>query len=143
MTNVSYITPGYIEALRLPVRRGRAFADSDHRDSVPVAIVNEEFVRRYYKGQDVVGLHILTAGGRREIVGVVGNARGTSSGLGGDGSPLITRLSLRAGDSTARVNLGCCHVVSPSGSSPSGPIAGLPTAPQSIAAVDPCSRFPS
>ena len=41
-------------------------------DSLPVAIVNEEFVQRYYKGQDVVGLHIRVAGGPREIVGVVG-----------------------------------------------------------------------
>ncbi len=83
MTNVSYITPGYVEALRLPVRTGRAFADADRADSVPVAIVSEEFVRRYYKGQEAVGLHIRIAGADREIVGVVANARATASGLGG------------------------------------------------------------
>jgi predicted lysophospholipase L1 biosynthesis ABC-type transport system permease subunit len=56
---------------------------------VPVALVNEEFVRRFYKNRDVVGLHLHISGADREIVGVVGNARATSSGLGGDGSPLI------------------------------------------------------
>jgi predicted permease len=88
-TNVSYITPGYLEALRLPLRRGRAFTDADGRRSSPVAIVNEEFVRRFYKDRDVLGLHIRVVGADREIVGVVGNARATASGLGGDGSPLI------------------------------------------------------
>lgn len=89
-TNLSYVTPGYIDALRLPVRQGRAFSEADRAASLPVAIVNEEFVRRYYKGRDVVGLHLRIAGGEREIVGVLGNARASSSGLGGDGSPLIT-----------------------------------------------------
>lgn len=88
-TNVSYITPGLVEALRLPLRKGRAFVESDRADAVPVAIVNDEFVRRYYRDQEVIGLHIRIAGAEREIVGVVGNARATSSGLGGNGEPLI------------------------------------------------------
>jgi predicted permease len=88
-TNVSYVTPGYLEALRVPLRKGRAFAEADQAESMPVAIVNEEFVRRFYKDKDVIGLHIRVAGAPREIVGVVGNARASSSGLGGDGSPLI------------------------------------------------------
>ncbi len=89
MTNVSYITPGYVEALRLPVRRGRTFTEADRADSAPVAFVNEEFVRRYYRDRDVLGLHVRIVGAVREIVGVVGNARATASGLGGDSSPLI------------------------------------------------------
>jgi hypothetical protein len=92
-TNVSYVTPGFIEALRLPIVEGRSFTESDHSNSQPVVIVNEEFVRRFYKDQDVVGLHLKVAlrpgDAPRLIVGVVGNARATSSGLGGDGSPLI------------------------------------------------------
>jgi len=71
------------------VRRGRLFADSDRAASAPVVIVNEEFARKFYKGADIVGRHIRVAGAEREIVGVVGNARATSSGLGGDDSPLI------------------------------------------------------
>ena len=141
MTNLSYITPGYIEALRLPIRKGRGFSDSDNATSAPVAIVNEEFVRRYYRDQDVVGLHILTAGARREIVGVVGNARATSSGLGGDGAPLITPFVVYVPASqTARVNLKMLHTwFSPSWVvRSSGPVAGVPEAiRQSIAAVDP------
>lgn len=89
-TNVSYITPGYFEALRVPLRAGRTFTEADTADSMPVAIVNDQFIRRFYKGQNVVGLHIAVAGATREIIGVVGGTRATSSGLGGDGSPLPT-----------------------------------------------------
>ena len=88
-TNVSYVTSGYMEALRLPLRRGRPFGERDREGAMPVAIVNEEFARKYYKGADVIGLHIRIAGADREIVGIVGNARATSSGLGGDSGPLI------------------------------------------------------
>jgi predicted permease len=83
MTNLSYVTPGYVEALRVPVRKGRAFTGRDGAEAPPVAIVSERFVERYYRGQDIVGQHIRIAGGVREIVGVVANARATSSGLGG------------------------------------------------------------
>lgn len=89
MTNLSYVTPGYLEALRLPIRRGRAFTDADSSTAMAVAIVNDEFVRRFYNNQDVVGLHIRVAGGPRQIVGVVGNARSASSGLAGASGPVI------------------------------------------------------
>ncbi len=141
MTNLSYITPGYIEALRLPLRQGRAFADSDRADSAPVAIVNEEFVRRYYKGQEVLGLHIRVAGSPREIIGVVASARATSSGLGGDGSPLISPFVVYVpATQTAGGFLRQVHVwFSPSWViRSSGPITGLAEGlRQSVAAVDP------
>jgi predicted permease len=93
-TNISYVTPGYMEAIKLPIRRGRLFTDADTTTSVPVVIVNEEFVRRvfkadFYKGLDPVGLHIRVAGAERQIVGIVGNARGTASGLAGARGPII------------------------------------------------------
>jgi predicted permease len=141
MTNLSYITPGYVEALRLPIRRGRAFADSDRADSAPVAIVNEEFVRRYYKGQEAVGLHIRIAGADREIVGVVANARATASGLGGEAAPLITPFVVYV--PAAQTGGGLFKLVhtwfSPSWVVRSfGPIAGVAGGVrQAVAAVDP------
>jgi predicted permease len=141
MTNLSYVTPGYVEALRLPIRQGRAFADSDRAESAPVAIVNEEFVRRYYKGQNVVGRHIRVAGSPREIVGVVANARATSSGLGGDGSPLISPFVVYVpATQTGGGFLKQVHVwFSPSWViRSSGPIPGLAEGlRQTVAAVDP------
>ena len=46
-----------------------------------MAIVNEEFIHRFYKDQTVIGRHIAVAGDRT-IIGVVGNTRATSSGFG-------------------------------------------------------------
>ena len=50
-SNVSYITPGYIEALRLPLRRGRAFSERDRDGPTPVAIVNEGFGKELLQGR--------------------------------------------------------------------------------------------
>ena len=140
MTNVSYVTPGYVEALRLPLRKGRAITEDDRADSPPVVVVNEEFVERYYKGKEIVGLHIRLAGAQREIVGVVGNARATSSGLGGDGSPLVTPfVAYIPATQTAGGFFKQVHMwFSPSWVvRSSGPIAGLPSAlRQSVATVD-------
>jgi predicted permease len=141
MTNETYITPGYLEALRLPIRKGRAFTDADRADSPPVVIVNDEFVRRFYKGQDVVGLHIRVSGGAREIVGVVGTARATSSGLAGGDSPIISPYVVYV--PATQTTSGAFKLVhgwfSPSWViRSSGSIAGLPQAVrQAVAAVDP------
>jgi predicted permease len=141
MTNVSYITPGYVEALRLPLRRGRVFTDADQSGSAPVVIVNEEFGRRYYKGQDIVGLHIRLGGIAREIVGIVGTARGTSSGLAGGDSPLVTPyvMYLPATQTSGEMMRMVHTWFSPSWVvRSSGPVAGLPEGiRQSVAAVDP------
>jgi predicted permease len=93
MANVSYITPGYFDALKVAVTQGRDFSSVDQASSVPVAIVNEEFARRYYGGNaSGVGRHIgvIVRGERREVVGVVGNTRTTTSGYEGYGDPLVT-----------------------------------------------------
>ncbi len=87
-TNVTYITPGYLQALRLQVRAGRDLTDADRAGGEGVAIVNEEFIHRFYKDQTVIGRHIAVAGDRT-IVGVVGNTRATSSGFGSYHGPLV------------------------------------------------------
>jgi predicted permease len=91
--NVSYVTQGYFEALKVTVVQGRDFSPADQAGSMPVAIVNEEFARRYYGGNaSAVGRHIGGIGRaeRREVVGVVGNTRTTTSGYAGYSDPLVT-----------------------------------------------------
>jgi putative ABC transport system permease protein len=75
----------YFQTVAMPLLRGRFFADSDRLDSKPVAIVNERFVEKYFRGQDPVGKQIRPAWSvtdqppqMREIVGVVGNAKNIS-----------------------------------------------------------------
>ena len=71
-TNVTYVTPGYFEALRVRLVRGRLFTDSDRQGSQPVAIINEAFARRFLKDDDPLGRHL---GQNREIVGIVADVQ--------------------------------------------------------------------
>jgi predicted permease len=52
------VSPGYFDALGIPILRGRAFNDRDRVDSVPVAVINQEMTRQYFAGQDALGKRI-------------------------------------------------------------------------------------
>ena len=73
-------TDGYIEAMGERIVRGRAFAPGDHLTGQLVALVNEEFVHRYWPHRDPIGGRIRIGGGDPSrpwvtVVGVVGNVR--------------------------------------------------------------------
>jgi predicted permease len=75
MTNATYVSPGFFDVMRIPIRRGRAFTAGDRADSSPVAIVSDAFVRLYFKGENPVGRRIAVAGAAREIVGQAGDVQ--------------------------------------------------------------------
>jgi predicted permease len=66
---------GFFEALRIPILRGRAFAEGDRPGAPLVAIVNETFARRYWPGQDPLGRRISVRGEEGPFLEVVGVAR--------------------------------------------------------------------
>jgi putative ABC transport system permease protein len=72
---IRFVTPGYFDAMAIPIRRGRDIAASDNRDRQFVAVVSESFVKRYWPGEDPLGRHFTFASGDREVVGVVANVR--------------------------------------------------------------------
>jgi len=77
----SRVNPGFFEALQIEVVGGRAFAATDTADSLDVAIVNEELVRRFFADAEPLGRRIRWPGAQEEedrtfeIVGVVGDAK--------------------------------------------------------------------
>ncbi len=79
--SLSYVVqPDYINVLKLPLKSGRFFNGHDDERSPAVAIVDEEFARKYFSGQDPIGKRVhmshLEMGGDGkmfEIVGVVGH----------------------------------------------------------------------
>ncbi|MCL5744631.1 MAG: ABC transporter permease, partial [Acidobacteria bacterium] len=79
MTTLCYVTPEYFRTLRIPLLRGRVFADGDRPQSKLVAVVNESFVQEYLCGQETLGSHIAFRfridREPREIVGVVGDVQ--------------------------------------------------------------------
>src|ERR1043165_235908 len=69
-------TPGYFDAMGMPVLKGRAFTDSDTETSQPVAIVDERLARMYSPQDDLVGKRLrLGDGPWVSIVGVVPNVK--------------------------------------------------------------------
>ncbi len=71
-------SPGLIDALGIPMLRGRFFTDDDNATSPPVAVVNHAFVNKYLSRQDPIG-HTLSMGKGRfseiRIVGVIGDMK--------------------------------------------------------------------
>ena len=66
-----FVTPGYFEAMGIPIRRGRGFSAVDIATNPRVIIVNETLARRAFPGEDPIGL-VTTRG---TIVGTIGDVR--------------------------------------------------------------------
>jgi putative ABC transport system permease protein len=74
------VTPEFFHALGVPLIQGRNFSEHDDRESRPVAIVSEGFVRRFFANRTAIGKRVKQSGpgyGNKwmEIVGVVGNVK--------------------------------------------------------------------
>jgi predicted permease len=67
------VDEGYFGTMGIPILRGRGFLASDTAEAPRVAIVNKQFAKHYWPGEDAVGKHIRLdsrAGTPVEIVGV-------------------------------------------------------------------------
>ncbi|HKV62764.1 MAG TPA: ABC transporter permease [Candidatus Acidoferrum sp.] len=74
------VSANYLQNFGIPVVRGRAFTAADNETTAPVAIVNEAFVKRFFKaGEDPLdqhfGLDFPEYAGTFRIVGVVRDAK--------------------------------------------------------------------
>jgi putative ABC transport system permease protein len=69
------ISPGWADALKIPLLSGRDFRKSDTIQDA--AIVNETFARQYFGAQNPLGKRFAMQGvpGSLQVVGVIGNAR--------------------------------------------------------------------
>lgn len=71
-------SPGYFDALGIPLLRGRSFNSADElQDNEPVGLVTRSLAERYWPGQDPIGRRISLDGGQNwgRIIGVVGDVR--------------------------------------------------------------------
>jgi predicted permease len=72
-------TAGLVDALGIPMRRGRFFTEDDTGNAPAVVVINQAFVDKYLPGQDPIG-HILSMAkkGRfaeMHIIGVIGDMK--------------------------------------------------------------------
>jgi predicted permease len=65
------VTPRYFETMRMPLVQGRDFTLRDDMSAPKRAVVNEDFVRRYFADGRPLGQHISIESDDIEIIGVV------------------------------------------------------------------------
>ncbi len=73
------VMPGFFETLGAKIVQGRSIEEQDNATARPIAVVNEAFVRRFFKNQNPIGQHFgmdrIQYAGKFEIVGVVHDIR--------------------------------------------------------------------
>src|SRR5579884_451971 len=73
------VMPGFFETIGAKVVQGRSIEEQDTATTRPVAVVNEAFVRRFFKHESPIGRHFgidrIQYAGKFEIVGVVRDIR--------------------------------------------------------------------
>jgi predicted permease len=88
---IAAVTPGYFEALRIPLRAGRALSDMDRDSTTGVVLINEAFARQYWPGISPIGKRVKFGFQRapveRLVVGVVADVR--REGLDKDAVPTL------------------------------------------------------
>jgi predicted permease len=106
----NYVTARFFDCFKVPLVRGRVFTDRDDAASLPVVIVNQSFVRRFFKDQDPIGQRLIIGTGMgpnfaqppRQIVGIVGDAR--DGGLNNDPQPATFVPLSQVGDAYMALN---------------------------------------
>jgi predicted permease len=104
-----FVSPGYFEAFRIPLVRGRYFTRQDTGNADQVVIINEEFARKYWPKQDPLGQRMVIGKGLgpqfeegpRQIVGIVGSV--TEAGLSHGVQPVMYVPQAQSTDGITRL----------------------------------------
>jgi putative ABC transport system permease protein len=94
-TDWRFVSPGYFKAMRIPLLRGREFADADMPSTAPLTvIVSQTTAQRFWGATDPIGRILHRQGDlarQYTVVGVVGDVR--HSTLATESPPSITQAS--------------------------------------------------
>jgi len=72
---INNVLPGYFETLRIPLLRGRYFAEQDRPGSEPVALIDETLAKQFSGGVDPIGQQLKMPWGSFTIAGIVGGIK--------------------------------------------------------------------
>jgi putative ABC transport system permease protein len=75
---VRMFTPGYMEAMHIPLVRGRQLDDGDIGGRPPVVVISQAMARQFWPHEDPIGKRLTLSffpGIAREVVGVVGDVK--------------------------------------------------------------------
>ena len=90
----NYVTPGYFETLRIPIKRGRTFNDSDNESAPKVAVINETMAKKFWPNRDAVGRRFKSKDNEQkwvdiEVIGIVQDSK--YKGIVEDPMPFLYR----------------------------------------------------
>jgi predicted permease len=88
------VSANYLQNFSIPIRRGRGFTSADNETTANVAVVNEAFVKRFFKSDEDplnqhFGLDLPENAGTFRIVGIVGDAKFAGWGLRRPARPMF------------------------------------------------------
>jgi predicted permease len=71
----SSVSPDYLDAMKIPLLKGRYFSAHDNRSSANVVILSADLARQLWPNDDPIGKQVNVAGltNPRKVVGIVGN----------------------------------------------------------------------
>jgi predicted permease len=107
-----FVSPGYFDVFRIPVKSGRAFNDRDDSAGTPVVIINEAMARQFWKDKDplvdrlVIGKGLMrefSTEGPRLIIGIVGDSR--DGGLNNNPQPQMFVSQAQLPDAANELNV--------------------------------------
>ena len=102
--SVRVATPGYIQAMRIPLLQGRNISTSDTADSAPVVIISQSMAKQLWPNQNPIGRHLKLSfypDKDREVVGVVGDVKQTGLDSASGIATLYWPLAQVTGSATA------------------------------------------
>ena len=103
-------SPGYFEAFKIPILRGRDFTDRDVAGAPGVVLINESMAKKYWPKEDPLGQQIIIGKGvgpefeepPRQIIGIVGDIH--YGGLNRDPDPQMTVPQAQVTDGVTALN---------------------------------------
>ncbi len=123
------IAPTYFRTFGVPVLTGREFTRADAANGTLVAIVNEQFTKKFNLGRNAVGKHFQQGGPKSPLVEIVGVVANTKYSDVKDAPPPQYFLPYRQGETMGFLNFYAKTTLTPE--------QLLSTIPKVVARLDP------
>ncbi len=102
--SVRVATPGYLQAMRIPLLQGRSIGPSDTADAASVVVISQSMAKQLWPNQNPIGRHLKLSfypDKDREVVGVVGDVKQTGLDSAAGIATLYWPLAQVTGSATA------------------------------------------
>jgi len=75
IADLSNISTGFLETMKIPLRRGRSFLPSDLPSTELVTVIDEAMARSYFGGDDPIGRQVRLPWATYRVIGIAGSVK--------------------------------------------------------------------